>query len=278
MNLAQVEKLLHDLYLLTDMQIALCDKQFHPIAGSSIPNKDFCSAVHSTPRGLSQCLRSDLAAFAEAKRTKKTVIISACPFGLFDVVTPLLDGDEILGFLFAGGALPRDEKKKAEALQRALPFVPSKMREQELVALIEALPSRTEQEFEAFSEALRIFGEYIVNSGFFDNDRKSLAELIKGYINHNFQSKITLSELSLCFHCSTVTLTETFRKEFGITIMQYVTEKRLEVAERLLEQRELGIGTIAEECGFGGIEYFSKVFKKKHGISPTLWRRELPPA
>ena len=272
MNLAQVEKLLYDLYLLTDMQIALYDKQFHPIAGNSIPHKDFCMAVHNTARGLSQCLRSDLAAFAEAKKTKKTFIVSSCPFGLFDVVTPLLDGNEILGFLFAGGALPKGEQKKEEVLKKALPFVTAKTREREVIALIEALPSRTEKEFEAFGEALRIFGEHIVNSGFFDNDRKSLAELIKSYINHNFHSKITLSELSLCFHCSTVTLTEAFRREVGMTIMQYVIGKRLEESLRLLQNNELSVGTIAERCGFGSMEYFSKTFKKQFGCSPTVWR------
>ena len=66
----------------------------------------------------------------------------------------------------------------------------------------------TEKEFDAFCVALRIFGEHIVQSGFFDNDRKNLAELIKSYINHNFQRKITLAELSFFFHCSTAAIKE----------------------------------------------------------------------
>ena len=58
MNLKDVEKLLYDLYLLTDMQICLYDKQLHPIAGSSIPQKDFCSAVHGTRSFHVPALRS----------------------------------------------------------------------------------------------------------------------------------------------------------------------------------------------------------------------------
>lgn len=271
MNLKDVEKLLYDLYLLTDMQICLYDKQLHPIAGSSIPQKDFCSAVHGTARGLSMCLRSDLAALGEAKKTRKTFIVCSCAFGLFDVVTPLFDGDDLLGILFAGGALPDSEEKKSEILKRALPFVDAKISEPELLALIEALPSRTNAEFEAFSEALRIFGEHIVRSGFFDNDKKNLAELIKSYINHNFHRKITLSELGYHFHCSTVTLTETFRRECGGTILQYITQKRLEEAVRLLQNGRISIGAVAERCGFSSVEYFSKVFKKQYGVSPSLW-------
>ena len=47
--------------------------------------------------------------------------------------------------------------------------------------------------------------------------------------------RITLTDMSWNLHCSTVTLTEHFKKEFGITIMQYVAQKRMEMAEEMLK-------------------------------------------
>ena len=70
----------------------------------------------------------------------------------------------------------------------------------------------------------------------------------------------------------TVTLTEAFRKEFGITIMQYLNELRMEQAERLLCESNAPVSQIAEHCGFADAGYFTRRFTAKHGLSPSAFR------
>ena len=63
-----------------------------------------------------------------------------------------------------------------------------------------------------------------------------------------------------------------FKKEFGITIMEYVMKKKMQRAEQLLLNSDMSIREVSEACGFPSIEYFSRSFKKHAGLSPYAWR------
>ena len=67
-----------------------------------------------------------------------------------------------------------------------------------------------------------------------------------------------------------------FKEKTGYTPLQYLTEKRMENAKHLLSSSDLhySISEIAELCGFEDIYYFSRVFKKNVGLSPTQWLKQ----
>lgn len=60
----------------------------------------------------------------------------------------------------------------------------------------------------------------------------------------------------------------------GVTPVEYLTELRIENAKRLLERREdmgLTVAEIAMRCGYYDSHYFSKVFKKRVGVTPERY-------
>ena len=120
---------------------------------------------------------------------------------------------------------------------------------------------------------LCLLADHISEHHLIPSDRQTLGHLIRQHIQKNLSHKITLTDISRRFHCSTVTLTETFRREFGMTIMQYVSEERMKLGANLLSSTALSVSEIAERCGFPDVEYFSRCFKQKEGISPSEWRR-----
>lgn len=64
-----------------------------------------------------------------------------------------------------------------------------------------------------------------------------------------------------------------FRKmRFGMGIMQYITERRIERAKELLAEGK-SIADTAEECGFADYNYFCKVFRKHTGASPSAYKK-----
>lgn len=67
-------------------------------------------------------------------------------------------------------------------------------------------------------------------------------------------------------------LSALFSQETGQTLTEYVNEKRVKLAMRLLATTKLQIQTIAQHCGILDVHYFSKVFKKKLGITPKQYR------
>ena len=69
-------------------------------------------------------------------------------------------------------------------------------------------------------------------------------------------------------------LSAAFKKETGFTLTEYVTRKRMEYARFLLDSTNMRIQTIASYCGIPDICYFTKIFKRQVGMSPTEYRRD----
>ncbi len=72
--------------------------------------------------------------------------------------------------------------------------------------------------------------------------------------------------------CSRSALCAAFKQETGISIGAFTRQKRIERAEKLLENQTLSITQIAIKLGFTRQSAFSHAFKQAHGISPTEWR------
>ena len=65
-----------------------------------------------------------------------------------------------------------------------------------------------------------------------------------------------------------------FKKNVGVSIMDYFTKIKIEQAMKLIAEGELSFRTISERLGFESPEYFSRVFKRKTGLTPTEYAKE----
>jgi len=72
-------------------------------------------------------------------------------------------------------------------------------------------------------------------------------------------------------------LSTEFRKATGKTITSYIREKRLSYAKHLFEHTSLQVQTVAQHCGIMDVQYFSKLFKRFTGKTPTEFREENNP-
>ena len=64
------------------------------------------------------------------------------------------------------------------------------------------------------------------------------------------------------------------QKEYGCTLSQLITEKRLSKAEREIVTTATPIDQIAAQSGLGSTNYFYSVFKKRYGVSPLQYRKQ----
>jgi len=69
-------------------------------------------------------------------------------------------------------------------------------------------------------------------------------------------------------------LSQKFKKQYNITISQYILHKRIDKAKTLLTATTMTIYEIGESVGIGDTQYFNKQFRKVSGISPSLYRKE----
>lgn len=105
------------------------------------------------------------------------------------------------------------------------------------------------------------------------NETYSPVPILK-YVHENLHKPLKNSDLCDILHCSEVSLISQFKSLTGKTPQQYVTEKRIEAAKDALLSTPIAIAQIAGLCGFEDPLYFSKVFKKSTGFSPSEFKNK----
>lgn len=99
------------------------------------------------------------------------------------------------------------------------------------------------------------------------------AELLKHYIDSRISENISLKSLSEKFFLSESQLIRIFRRYFGKTPYDYIIEQKIEHAKNLLRNTVVPIKEIAFGLSFCDEHYFSYLFKKKTGKTPSEFRR-----
>jgi AraC family transcriptional regulator of arabinose operon len=108
--------------------------------------------------------------------------------------------------------------------------------------------------------------------------RKSILPLriqqMKQYLDQQDMSSFQSSRMSQHFAMSTKQINRLFKKEIGTTIYDYLMIKKVNISQMLLTDTDLTISEIAYRIGYSEPHYFSNVFKKKTGLSPTEYRNK----
>lgn len=97
--------------------------------------------------------------------------------------------------------------------------------------------------------------------------------IVKRYIREHYKEDISLSMLADMVHISPVYLSRLFKKEEGINFLDYLNQYRIEVSKKLLQDISCNIIEVAEQSGFNNTKYFSRIFKKAVGITPSEYRK-----
>lgn len=100
-----------------------------------------------------------------------------------------------------------------------------------------------------------------------------IAFKVISYLNKNFHEKITLDYIAEKFFIAKPTLIYNFNKYLNTTPMDYLLNLRLVKAKELLASSTQSIEEISDACGFSTPNYFGLIFKKKEGMSPSLYRK-----
>ncbi|MBU5212388.1 response regulator [Bacillus oleronius] len=106
------------------------------------------------------------------------------------------------------------------------------------------------------------------------NHQKGYLQTAKEYIENNYEKNISLEEVADFVELSPFHFTKMFKEKFGVTFIDYLTDVRLEHAKRELIHTNKSLKEICYSVGYNDPNYFSRVFKKKTGLSPTIYRNQ----
>ena len=95
---------------------------------------------------------------------------------------------------------------------------------------------------------------------------------VRRYIDLHFKEALTLEQLADEGHMNKYYLSHAFKREYGISPINYMIAKRIEESMYLLTETDLSMSQIAQLLGFSSLSYFSQVFRRTKGISPKEYR------
>jgi len=92
------------------------------------------------------------------------------------------------------------------------------------------------------------------------------------YISTHYSQKLTLEEIAALVNFNPTYFSNMFKKETGTTLSDYITHCRIDAAKSLLKNSQDSISEVAVKTGFGDQKYFSKIFSRIVGLSPSKFR------
>ncbi len=102
----------------------------------------------------------------------------------------------------------------------------------------------------------------------------SVGEQAQNYVDANLSEKLTLSIVARAIHVSRTRLAQEFTAHAGETFGAYLQRRRLEQARHLLVTTSHPVEGISWICGFSNPHYFSTLFRRRLGVTPTQFRMQ----
>lgn len=179
--------------------------------------------------------------------------------------------------------LIRFTRNEKDPLSRELPhgLVPlgDYSRKQALLRLFRQLDGRED----SFSVRMKqhslndVFFQYLYETALAEQGtvREAVREIIC-HLDANFTQVVSLESLAQQTDVSASSLSRGFKHETGVTPTEYAVRLRMDHAKHLLTFTNDTVTAIADQCGYCNVHYFSTVFKKECGCTPSEFRRTLP--
>jgi AraC family transcriptional regulator len=100
------------------------------------------------------------------------------------------------------------------------------------------------------------------------------ARRVASYVTDKLGSRIRTTDLAAVAQLSASHFTRAFKETFGETPLGYVSRQRMSYAQELMLRSGECLSQIALTCGHCDQSHFTRVFRRKVGMSPRAWRRQ----
>jgi AraC-like DNA-binding protein len=108
-----------------------------------------------------------------------------------------------------------------------------------------------------------------------ENGTYFIARGLRHKIDEDFHRDVAMKSIAEQMHISESYASHAFKDWYGISPKQYLTERRLGEAQRLLQLTKLSVNEIGEKVGFSSASHFITIFAKYIGLSPAKYRQSL---
>ncbi|MBR6523923.1 MAG: AraC family transcriptional regulator [Clostridia bacterium] len=96
-----------------------------------------------------------------------------------------------------------------------------------------------------------------------------IVSYVKGYINANICEKISVAGIAAAIPVNASYLSTLFKRSTGVALSKYISDQKLIRAKEYIRAGRYSITQVSEQLSFTNVQYFSKLFKKQYGITPS---------
>ena len=266
MKKQDIVSVLSELHKISGFRVSLHGADYTEIAAFPESKCQLCRLIHDIPSEYERCLSCDKEACKRALEIKNTHIYK-CRYGLTEAVSPLYNFGSLTGFLMMGQVTVTGEKQTA-----ARGALAQLVKDEELAnEVFDKIPRVKADMINSYVKIMTICAQYLTLSNAIPNEKPTVAQMARKFIFDNFSSKISIKDICSNVGCSKSTLVTAFKKEYGMTVNDFLTEVRLNEAVKMMKMGEKSIGEIAISAGFADQSYFSKVFSANFGVPPSVY-------
>lgn len=131
-------------------------------------------------------------------------------------------------------------------------------------------------EFESLDDIREKFEEELqeipLEQDSLEEKHNAVVDAVKEYIREHYSEEIVLKSIAANFKFSPGYLGTLFKDNVGMSVLEYTNEIRLEAAAQLIQNTSLNMIDIMQQTGFINESNFYKLFKKKYGVTPKVYR------
>lgn len=265
-------ELLKDFYTLTKLRIVLFDDEFREIISWPGRHSTYCQLIRADSEAKNACNQCDLQACMKCRKSGKLYMYQ-CHAGLWETVVPLQYESVVIGYLMFGQVLMEGEKSREE-LWKQVEELPYPVDKAALKAAFFRKKRVSRETFYAAAKIMEACASYLYLSRLIFLQNQDLAGQIETYVREHLQGEIRAEDLCGEYGISRNRLYQVTGHGFGKGIAAYVREIRMKTAMELLNTTEWQISEVAREVGIPDYNYFTKVFKKFTGQTPSQYRKQ----
>lgn len=125
--------------------------------------------------------------------------------------------------------------------------------------------------FLALSKLYEFFS-MIQGEGMIKENSLKLALRVRRFIDRNYSYHINVEKIAETLGCNRSHMFRVFKKEYGVSVQEYLRDCRLDHAKQLLEQTEISTLEVMYSCGFNDLPNFARQFKRRYKMPPGAVR------
>ena len=271
-NQHKMKKLLESFFTLVNIRIGFSDLDGREIMRYPGERSEYCTAIRINEHGDNACRECDKQAFLHAAKLKGPYVYQ-CHAGLMEIVTPIITPEqEIIGFIMIGQV--RQSVSLNESMFKDICKKAKIKNTKKLKSAYQKLPVLKMDQCKACADILQALASNIWYADYFRLSKEPLSKRIKNYVSQNLEKNLQLPDIARQFGVGKTTLCNLVKQETLGTMHDLIRSIRIEKAKQLLVSTELPIYTIAERIGIEDYNYFTKVFKKETGLTPSSFRKQ----